>query len=875
VHFVPYIWHFIDFYMQKIGLWMLVVVLLGACASSRKATTKKDVGLDTIRVSAAHNPMELYRAVSEKKWELDRTHVALTFDWKGKTATGEAHITLHPYCYATDSRTLDAKSMRIDSVLVLTGSTKHPLAFTYGQNRLHIRLGHTYTRHDTLDLLVQYKALPYEAPSGGSDAIQDDRGLYFINTDYAVPNKPAQIWTQGETEANSHWMPTLDKPNQRTRLQISLTVPDSFATLSNGKLISSVPAPNGQRVDVWRMDERIQVYAAMFAIGRFSITQDKWQGKDVNYYVEPAYAPYAAQMFAHTPEMIQFFSDITGVPYPWNKYSQITVRDYVSGAMENTTATLLGEFTNKNSRQLADASNEDIVAHELFHQWFGDYVTAASWSNITVNESFANYSEILWHRYKYGQADADYYYLHNLSGYLNSAKYSDQPLVRYHYQNHEDVFDRVSYNKGGSILRYLNGLTGDSAFYKAMNLYLTRNALSAATARHWQQAVEEATGQDWNWFFAQWYYKGGYPALDVRYQYEDSLQMLTVTVQQTQDSEAYILPFKTALLYGSQERILTDWKLTTKTTRFTYPYKNGVRPLIIPDVYRWVVGTWTENKTPEQYLAQYKLSPDFLSKWRAWKAGLNTRNDSNTVELIGLALQDTMPKLRENMLLALEAENSEAVRNKWKRKILWMAENDGSNPVRAAAFQVAGSWQLKTVLPAMLDAVHDSSYAVAGEALAAIAQIDSDKAYTLAKDLQTTNPQGELRKAILDILSIRGNPNDLPVFEAALWRVSARDKFDWAKAMAAFARNTQDEAAFERSLTALQTMIRYESIRDYRLGLGDYVNTLAKDYAAQGKKDPKTAWRTQRAQAAMQQIIETEPDKATQTKLEKLRDQGK
>src|ERR1700761_7818012 len=158
------------------------------------------------------------------------------------------------------------------------------------------------------------------------------------------------------------------------------------------------------------------------------------------------------EIFRHTPEMIEFFSQITGVSYPWNKYDQVIVRDYVSGAMENTTASLFGEFMNQNAREIADRSNEDVVSHELFHMWFGDYVTCESWTNITVNESFANYGEQLWRAHKYGKAAGDELAYNDLQGYISSAQLNDPQLVRFYYDSREDVFDAISYNKGGAIL---------------------------------------------------------------------------------------------------------------------------------------------------------------------------------------------------------------------------------------------------------------------------------------------------------------------------------------------------------------------------------------------------------------------------------------
>ena len=269
---------------------------------------------------------------------------------------------------------------------------------------------------------------------------------------------PSQIWTQGETEANSVWMVTIDKPNQKTTQELYMTVPAKYVTLSNGLLKSQKNNPDGTRTDYWKMDLPHAPYLFFMGVGEYSITKDSYKGKEVSYYVEKEYHPVARKIFGNTPEMIKFFSEKLGVDYPWAKYAQIVGRDYVSGAMENTTATLHQESSYQNARQLKDGNIwEGTIAHELFHQWFGDLVTTESWSNITVNESFANYSEYLWSEYKYGKDDADEHNLEDMQGYLFSGS-ENKDLVRYHYSNKEDVFDAVSYNKGvcGVVLREAN-----------------------------------------------------------------------------------------------------------------------------------------------------------------------------------------------------------------------------------------------------------------------------------------------------------------------------------------------------------------------------------------------------------------------------------
>lgn len=481
-------------------LFSCLLLSQASVSLGQQSDSVEHVDLDTIKVSVPAGAVP-YQPSATRVWNILHTRVALSFDRKERTAAAREWLRLTPYFYSTDTVRLDAKGMKIDSVCMVVGKTLKAVPFTYTNDVLLVRPGKEYSRKDTLNLYLRYTSMPYARKSEGSAAITDDKGLYFINTDGREPAKEAHIWTQGETESNSHWMVTIDKPNTRFTTEIELTVPDSLTTLSNGAMVKQTKLPGGMRTDVWRMDKPIQAYAVMFAIGHYAVAKDSWNGKEVNYYVEPAYAPYAKHMFKNTPEMIGYFSRRTGVPFPWNKYSQVVVRDYVSGAMENTSASLFGEFMNLTDREMEDKSNEDIVSHELFHQWFGDYVTAESWSNLTVNESFANYGEQLWRYGKYGAVQGDILAWDDLRKYLMSTMGKDPQLVRFQYDDKEEMFDAISYNKGGAILHYLNTLIGDEAFDRAMNLYLTRNALSSGEAHQWRLAVEEATGQDWNWFF--------------------------------------------------------------------------------------------------------------------------------------------------------------------------------------------------------------------------------------------------------------------------------------------------------------------------------------------------------------------------------------
>ncbi|MEI8280370.1 MAG: M1 family metallopeptidase [Bacteroidota bacterium] len=815
--------------------------------------------MDTVSVSAKNNLISLYRATTPKIWDIEHTKAALSFNWNEKTASGKAWIDIHPYCYDVDTLVLDAKSMKIDSVCIVKNNKYEPVVFEYDHDQIKMRFNRSYTIKDTIQVYVQYTAMPYNTVKGGSAAITDDKGLYFINTDHAIADKPAQIWTQGETESNSHWLPTIDKPNERFTMQLELMVPDTCTTLSNGLRSGSINLPNHMKVDSWIMNEPIQAYAIMFAIGRFEVVKNYWRNKGVDYYVEPEYAAYAGKMFDHTTEMLEFFSNCTGVPYPWNKYDQIVVRDYVSGAMENTSASLFGEFVNKTNREMLDGNSEDVVSHELFHQWFGNYVTPESWSNITLSESFADYGEYLWRKYKYGAVYADEMMWNNLRSYLGASKWSDPALVRFYYRDKEEVFDRISYQKGGLILHYLNTLIGDEAFSKAMKIYLTKNALQSAEATQWRLAVEEATGQDWIWFFNQWYYKVGHPILNLSYDHNDKTQQLTVHVKQQQSDSVgnYILPLKAAVIYGD-DVIEAKWDIRNKEETFVYPYIDGKEPVVIPDMDNVLVGELYDHKTPLEALTQYKYGKSYISKKRAIVIANQELEDMSTQTIFDLALQDTLPAIRTTALQLLEGLHQEKWHKKWQSQIAYMAANDANNGVRAMIFNVLGKWNVSSSKQDMLMAVNDSSYKVAGAALKALNKIDKDSAYAIAKRYVNSDPRGIFRDEIWEAISQKGNACDTIVYQKNIVTTYGVRKSLLHLNISVYMEHVEDQKAFDLCLQMQQQFINAEKGAAFALSVFKSLLMLEGKY--KNRKSPIGKQRADKIAATLQQIISADKD---------------
>ena len=287
--------------------------------------------------------LSIYRASVSKVNDIVHTELELYPDFAKREMKGLATLTVRPHFYPVDSLILNAKYMRIESVSLydLNQDIKSlryflPLTYTYDSLFLRIKLDKRYTKDDQYRIKIVYVAQPEKVHEKGSRAISSDKGLYFINHDGKTPKKPIQLWTQGETEAASCWFPTIDAPNQKTSEKIILHCPSKYKSISNGALISSKAENDSTRIDIWEQIKPHSPYLFALVIGDFSETKDTWRGKEVNYYLEPEYAAYSKLVFGNTPEMLEFYSNILQVPYPWDKFHQVVVRDFVSGAMENT-----------------------------------------------------------------------------------------------------------------------------------------------------------------------------------------------------------------------------------------------------------------------------------------------------------------------------------------------------------------------------------------------------------------------------------------------------------------------------------------------------------------------------------------------------------
>jgi len=743
-----------------------------------------------------------YRETATRINNLVHTKLEVKPDFGKSYLYGKAWLTLKPHFYPTDSLTIDAKGMEIKKLALVRNGQHIPLKYTYDDWQLSIKLDKTYIVSESYTIYIDYIAKPDEFEEKyAKDQMLGIKGMYFINPKGEEKDKPTQIWTQGETESSSAWFPTIDKTAQKTTQELTVTVDNKYVTLSNGKLVSQKKNANGTRSDYWKMDLPHSPYLFFLGVGDYAIIKDSWKGKEVNYYVEKEYAPVAKKIFGNTPEMMTFFSKITGVEYPWIKYSQITGRDYVAGAMENTTATIHQESAQQNARELIDGNNwESTIAHELFHQWFGDYVTAESWSNLTLNESFANYSETLWDEYKYGKDAGDAQNYNDMQGYLQSGS-QNKDLVRFHYKDKEDMFDAVSYNKGGRILHMLRNQVGDEAFFKAINLYLTTNKFKSAEAHQLRLAFEEVTGRDLNWYFNQWYFGNGNPTVEIDYVYDDAAGKVKVIVKQTQKTnKTFKLPLAVDIYTGSKKVRYNVWSNNIVDT-FTFNYTQ--RPnLVNVDGDKILLWNKKDNKTLDNFIHQYKYAGNYMDRREAIDFASKKQDDSKAAELLKLALTDKYQGLRNFAIGKLDMKN-ETVKTAVESTLLNLAKTDKYSTVRGNAIKALGDYKKTDYVSLFKLALNDSSYTVAGNALAALSKTDESAALRAAKEMSAKPAKGLLENAITALIAKSGDETMYDKILGDFSKLPLQSKFGAVNNLATYLAALKNTEKFKKGIDEL------------------------------------------------------------------------
>lgn len=707
-----------------------------------------------------------YKPSAERKWDLLHVRLELEPVWEKQELIGNATLSLQPYFYQQDSLLLDGRGFEVYSAEAISGTQLVSKAFRYDGEKIRIGLSRAFRKGEVLKVKIKYRAKPTELPKGGSLAITDDQGIYFINPDGKKPGIPQQIWTQGETRGARCWFPCIDEPNEKCTQEMHITVENRFKTLSNGLLSKSIKKENGMRTDVWEMKLPHSPYLFMMAIGEFEVVADKCGKLPLHYWVEPKYRKVAGKIFGNTPAMISHFSRLLDYPFPWPKYDQVVVRNFVSGAMENTSASVFMEALQCSAKELVDRNWDDIIAHELFHQWFGDLVTLESWANLPLNESFANYAEYLWLEHHVGRNDADLAGLREKQQYFYEASRKCEPLIRFHHDKPDDMFDSHSYAKGGRILHMLRNELGDDAFFESLKLYLKRNAFKTAEIHDLRMAMEEVSGRDLNWFFNQWFLKPGHPEL--RTETAFSGNQLEIRIHQEQDTSyfpVYRLHIPVDIYTGGtvrREILLLD--ALSDTFRFQMPNEPE---LVLLDAEASILARFNTTKTAEQWQAQYRLARLGIHRIITLQEIRETIEKSPSIDKIWeTALKDSFWVCREMALDELQEKDSLMI-SRLLPEVQKMAVADPKPSVRKAALEVLAQVKFREKRELLLVAMKDSSLAASSEAYKQYFVEEFDDAEAKRKELEKDS-SNDYQGVLAEFYALRSGKESFEWFKTRL-----------------------------------------------------------------------------------------------------------
>ena len=712
-------------------------------------------------------PVNYYRS---REVDVKNVSIDLRFDWDKEQAYGSTVVTLAPF-EDLQKFSLDAAAMTINSVTLANGMA---LKFNYDakkeQDNLEIMLDRQYKRGEDVSVKIDYRT-SYVNKADADTAIGSfGRGLRFIKPTANEPNKPRQIWSQGETEFNRYWFPSYDSPNDFRTSELRATVEKPYMVISNGKLLEVKDNGDNTRTYHWKMDTPYANYLSSIVVGEFTETKNgDYEGIPVYAYGYPSETKAVAETTKRMPAMIKFFSEKTGVKYAYPKYSQTMVEDF-GGGMENISATTQIEEMIHDERELLDGDSDSLQSHELAHQWFGDYVTCRDWSQIWLNESFATYFQALWDEESKGK---DYFLMTDVRSNQNQvlatwAQGNRRPIVTKNYANKDAMFDNYAYPGGGSVLHMLRKHLGDELFFKSLNRYLTDNAHQPVQTEQLRIAIEQTTGQSMDWFFDQWLYKMGHPVFEVTKSYDAANKQLTLNVKQTQKVDPknefpqteFFRAFVDVEVDGNVQRV---WIKPQAENVFTFA--SAAEPKLVNFDYEGALLKELKfDKSVDELVYQMQNDKDIIGRrWAIGELGKNAKNAADKAQIMtalsGSATNDANYLIRRaaiaqiSQILAPRNPNPFAQAQAVKLddatiQALLKAAKDQNSLVRADAVELLGMTQDAKYADVYLSALSDRSYTVIDNAAVALAKTKDAKAYdALAKLANTSSWKGRIATA--------------------------------------------------------------------------------------------------------------------------------
>lgn len=750
---------------------MDVVRVLSKCMRLRVVAVCVGLLLCSVLASRADEPY-----ARSRDYDLQHSKVALRFDLEQKKVIGDVTHTVSPFRNGLDKISFDSVGLQIESVKVNKADTK----FRTTDTKLVVDLAKPAKQGDKLDIEIKYEGKP-------------TKGLYFILPDKDYPNRPKQVWTQGESEDTRYYLPTYDYPNDRLTTETILTVPAEWLTVANGKLVSTTDAGNGMKTWTWRESQPSSTYLFSVVAGEFGEVKDSWHGIPVTYYAPKDRVDRLTANYSRTPEMLESFSKRLGVDYPWEKYAQSMVDDFVAGGMENSSATTNTASSLRNPKLVAEyPTDEDgLISHELGHQWFGDMVTTKDWANIWLNEGFATFIETMWTEVHFGKDQADYDRWQAARSWFRQTNLYEKPIVRRDFDDSSE-FDQNAYDKGGWVLYMLRHQLGEEAFYTGLKHYLEVNRGKNVVTADLTKAIEEATHHNVDQFFDQWVYGAGAPKFVITSSYDAEKKQVALTVKQTQKVEGHVglfrVPVDVEITDATGSKL---YPVTVSKASETFTFPSDLAPqMILFDKGNQVLKSVEWKKDKKDLVYQLKNANELADRADA-AVGLGKRKGEDDVTL---ALGDALQSDKTIGVRVVAAEALGEVGSPPAAKQLLNALGTVKEPeIRASIVQALGGFKDHAEVVAKLEAVakDDASYRARAGALQAIGRLKSPNAYdTLVAAVNGESPDGFLRNAALRGLGSLGDDKAVPVLRD--WSTPGKDIPSRQAAIGSLARLQKD-----------------------------------------------------------------------------------
>ena len=741
----------------------------------------------------------------DRTYDIQHLKLEVSFDQPQKMVFGTATYTITPINDGLRVIELDEIDLTFKSVTL----NNKALNYSSEDGKLRIDLDRAYDESEFFDIVINYQAQP-------------KMGLYFIQPEEGYPDKPWQIWSQGEMEENRFWYPCYDFPNDRMTSEMIVTVPNGQIVISNGELVEVIENKvDNTKTYHWQENIPHVNYLNSLIVGNFVEIQDEWDGIPVNYYVEPQDSAKAKRSFAKTPDMVRFFSEKIGIRYPYEKYTQTTVSGFMWGGMENISATTLTNNTLHDQRADLDNTSDGLVAHELAHQWWGDLLTCKNWNHIWLNEGFATYFDALYVEHNLGKDE----YLMEMEGnrkiYLreDSIEYR-RPIVYNYYEDPYQMFDRHTYQKGAWVLQMIRYVLGDELWWKAIHYYGERFEGYIVETNDFRQAIEDATGKSVEWLFDEWLYRGGYPEYLVNWEWNADSNSVLLNVKQIQAinevTPLFRMPIEIEISGEFGEKF---YVINVDQQEETFEFQIPSKPQRVEfDPREQILKKLKFIKTKEELLNQLLYSNYTAGKIRAARWLGKFVDDKDVIKaLSNVVSREKFWGVREQAAETLgKSEKREA------RDALIMALRDKKSDVRRKAIKSLSRFENdKRVEKALLNVFEkDSSYYAQAEAVRSLAKMNYDKASAICVQALFKDSYNEvIRKAAFDGFIQLKNPHGIDhAFVWAAYGKPIRARVEAIRALGKLEKYDENRSKeiYDRLVEYLQEdnfMVRNESVK--------------------------------------------------------------